>query len=158
MCHDRLPTSINVAKRNGPATGPCALCGVPEDADHAFFRCHLARFAWSAVLEAASVDWDPSSRSEIVSYLSSVQGSSRRIMWTCAAAMLWALWRTRNKFTIEVVFPSHPADVIYKCIIFLQQWAPLGRHQDADLHRHALDRLRLIYSAARAPSSAASAT
>ena len=123
--------------------------GVPEDADHVFFR-----FAWSMVREAASMDWDPRSRSELESSLSSVQGSSRRIMWTCAAAMLWALWRICNKLTIEGVFPSHPADVIYKCIIFLQQWAPLGRHQDADLHRQSLDRLRLVYSASRAPSSA----
>ena len=91
LCQDRLPTSTNLAKRNGPASGPCALCGVPEDADHAFFRCSLARFAWSAVREAAGVDWDPRSRAALVSSLSLVHGPARRVMWTCAAAMLWAI-------------------------------------------------------------------
>lgn len=119
LCQDRLPTSINIAKRNGPAFGPCALCGNPKDADHAFFRCSLARFAWSAVREAAGVDWDPRSCFDLVSYLSLVQGPSRRVMWTCAVAMLWALWHICNKFTIEGVFPSHPADIIFKCIMFL---------------------------------------
>ena len=154
LCQDRLPTSINLAKRNGPASGPCALCGVPEDADHTFFLCSLARFAWSAVREAAGVDWDPRSRPELVSSLSGFQGASRRVMWTCAAAMLWAIWNTRNKFTIEGVFPSHPADVIFKCIVFLQQWASLGRQQDSDLHRQAICRLHAVYSEARAPSPA----
>ena len=153
LCQDRLPTSINLAKRNGPASGPCALCGVPEDADHAFFRCSLARFAWSAVRAAAGVDWDPRSRSELVSSLSLVQGTSRRVMWTCAAAMLWAIWNIRNKFTIEGVFPSHHADVIFKCIVFLPQWAPLGRQQDSDLHRQAICRLRAVYSESRDPPS-----
>ena len=153
LCQDRLPTSINLAKRNGPASGPCALCGVPENADHAFFLCSLARFAWSAVRAAAGVDWDPRSRSELVSALSLVQGTSRRVMWTCATAMLWAIWNICNKFTIEGVFPSHPADVIFKCIVFLQQWAPLGRQQDSDLHRQAICRLRAIYSESRDPPS-----
>ena len=61
MFRDKLPTSLNVAKRNGPANGPCALCGDPEDANHVFFRCPLARFAWSLVRSATRVTWDPRS-------------------------------------------------------------------------------------------------
>ena len=52
MFRDRLPSSNNVAKRNGPSDGSCAICGAHEDANHIFFNCHLARFAWSAVREA----------------------------------------------------------------------------------------------------------
>ncbi|XP_037484841.1 uncharacterized protein LOC119363576 [Triticum dicoccoides] len=34
----------------------------------------------------------------------------------------------------------------------IKQWATLGRQQDADLHRHAIARLRTVYSVSRAPS------
>ena len=133
MCRDKLPTSVNIAKRNGPSNGSCVVCGEPETANHVFFQCHLARFVWSAVQEAIGQDWDPRSCSKLCALLSPVSGSARRVMWCCVGALLWALWHIRNKLTIEGVFPSHPADVIFKCVIFLQQWAPLGRRQDADL-------------------------
>lgn len=55
MFRNKLPTSINIAKRQGPSTGHCAVCVAPEEAYHVFFRCHLARFAWSAVREAVGV-------------------------------------------------------------------------------------------------------
>ena len=43
LCLDKLPTSVNIAKRNGPSNGSCAVCGEPETANHVFFHCHLAR-------------------------------------------------------------------------------------------------------------------
>ena len=49
MFQNRLPTADNVAKRNGPSDGSCVVGGTLEDATHALFRCHLARFSWSAV-------------------------------------------------------------------------------------------------------------
>ena len=45
---DRLPSSNNIALRNGPSDGSCVLCGQHEDSNHIFFNCYLARFAWSA--------------------------------------------------------------------------------------------------------------
>ena len=83
MFRDKLPTSLNVAKRNGPADGPCALCGDPEDANHAFFRCPLARFAWSAVRSAARVTWDPRSAAELIHILDALQGPTKRVVWSC---------------------------------------------------------------------------
>ena len=37
-------SSEQLAKRNGPSDGRCALCGEWEDCDHIFFNCHLAKF------------------------------------------------------------------------------------------------------------------
>lgn len=153
LFRNKLPTSLNVAKRNGPATGPCALCGAPEDANHVFFQCPLARFAWSAVRTAASVQWDPRSSNELVNLLDSVQGSGKRVMWSCAGALLWAIWLTRNKLTIEGCFPSHPANIIYKCNLFLQQCCLLGRRKDAELMKHAQERLLQVYVMAREPAT-----
>ena len=88
LFRDRLPTSNNIAKQNDPASGMCALCGNPDNANHAFFLCPLARFAWSPVRDAAGVTWDPRSSSELVDLLHSVQGQPKWVIWTSIGAML----------------------------------------------------------------------
>ena len=151
LFRDKLPTSLNVAKRNGPATGTCALCGEPEDASHVFFRCAMARFSWRAIRTAAGVQWDP--RSAATQLLDSIHERAKRVMWSCVGALLWVLWLTRNKLTIEGCFPSHPANIIYKCNLFLQQWSPLARRKDAERLKQAQDRLRQVYLLAREPTA-----
>jgi hypothetical protein len=45
-------------------------------------------------------------------------------------AQCWAIWTTRNKFTIEGKFPRQPADCIFKITLSLQLWRPLQRTKD----------------------------
>lgn len=151
MFRNRLPTSDNVAKRQGPSNGTCTLCGNAEDANHVFFRCHLARFVWSAVREAFSQSWNPSSGADLLNILKAHRGSFRRVLWRCVGALLWSLWSIRNKLTIEKKFPSHPADCIFKCHLFLQQWTPLGKRQDTEFMREAMEKIRNIQVIARHP-------
>lgn len=63
MFRKRLPTSDNVAKRQGLSNG---TCGSAVDANHVFFRCHLARFAWSTVREAFGQSWNPSTGADLL--------------------------------------------------------------------------------------------
>ena len=142
MFRDKLPTSLNVAKRNGPASGPCALCGTPEDANHVFFGCSLARFAWSAVRTAAGVQWDPRSAAELVHILDAIQGPAKRVVWSCVGALFWALWLTRNKLTIEHIFPTNPVNCLFKAIIFLQQWRSLIKDGDLEAFDDMLSRMK----------------
>ena len=118
MVRNRLPTSDNVAKRNGPADGTCTLCGLGENANHIFFQCVLARFAWSAVRETFDKNWQPHTSKDLLEILSAQKGPSARVLWRCVGALLWSLWSVRNKFTIEHKFPKHPADILFKCHIF----------------------------------------
>lgn len=143
MFRNRLPTSDNVAKCNGPTDGSCAVCGLGEDANHVFFGCFLARFAWSAIRETFSQNWNPLSGGDLLALLTSQRGTSARIVWRCVGALLWSLWTTRNKIAIEKKFPAHPADIIFKCHLFLQMWTPLGKPRDAERMRE-IDRLRQI--------------
>ena len=149
MLRNRLPTSDNVAKRNGPADGTCTVCGLGEDANHVFFRCHLARFAWSAVREAFHSNWNPASGNDLIAILKTTRGTGSRIAWRCVGALLWAIWTTRNKITIEKKFPNHPADVIFKCHLFLQMWTPLGKERDAERMTEAMEHIKSIQTRAR---------
>jgi hypothetical protein len=58
-------------------------------------------------------------------------------MWIFFAAQCWALWTTRNNFTIERKFPRQPTDIIFKLMLSLQLWRPLQKPKD----RGALDEL-----------------
>ena len=154
LFRNRLPTSANVAKRNGPSSGLCAICNTMEDANHVFFRCPLARFAWSAVRAATNTNWDPRSAADLAAIVASTMGGSKRVLWSCLGALAWAMWLTRNKIAIEGIFPSHPANILYKCNILMQQWSLLAKHKDADKMKQAQDRLRQVYVLAREPPAA----
>ena len=41
-------------------------------------------------------------------------------------------------------FPAHPADIIFKCHIFLQAWAPLGKTSDEDCITEIMEQIKLI--------------
>ena len=73
------------------------------------------------------------------------------MMWSCVGELLWAMWLTRNKFTIGGCFPSHPANIIFKCNLLLQQWSPLGKRRDAEMLQTAQLRLMQVYVLAREP-------
>ena len=150
LFRDRLPSSNNIAIRHGPSDGSCALCGAHEDANHIFFQCHLARFAWSAVREAFAQNWNPHTVSDLRGILLAHRGSFGRVLWRCVGALCWSQWTTRNKMTIEHKFPNHPADIIFKCHLFLQTWTPLGKRRDADRMMEAMERIRTIQVEARA--------
>lgn len=46
------------------------------------------------------------------------------------AGLCWSLWTTRNKFTIEHVFPRKPTDLLFKLATVLQLWRPLTKEED----------------------------
>jgi hypothetical protein len=125
LSRGRLPCNDQIHARGGCADGLCALCGQVETVDHLFFQCPLACFLWSGVRDQFSVDWNPKSRVQWFAILNSLNPKTQRPVWVFFAALAWALWTTRNKFTIERKFPRHPADVVYKLIISLQLWRPL---------------------------------
>ena len=155
MFRNRLPTSDNVAKRNAPADGTCTTCGLGENANHVFFGCVLARFAWSAVRDAFKQNWNPQSSHDVLSILTAQRGANARIVWRCVGALLWSLWTVRNKITIEHKFPTHPADIIFKCHIFLQVWASLGKKRDFERMNEAMELIKSSMMKARHGTMAA---
>ncbi|XP_071683729.1 uncharacterized protein [Lolium perenne] len=60
MSRGRLPSNDQILKRRGPSDGLCALCGLPENVNHIFFRCVLAQFVWAGVRDMLGVTWNPS--------------------------------------------------------------------------------------------------
>ena len=53
-------------------------------------------------------------------------------------------------------FPIHPADIIFKCHIFLQVWAPLGKKRDEERMKETMDLIKSTMVKARQDGSTAS--
>jgi hypothetical protein len=75
------------------------------------------------------------------------QGASKRFLWTLFAALSWALWTTRNKFSIEAKFPKRLANCIFKTTIFLQLWRPLQKPEVQAMLDEAVPKLKEFFAA-----------
>jgi hypothetical protein len=42
---DKQPSNLQIATRNGPSNGACAMCGAPEDTAHILFSYSLGKFS-----------------------------------------------------------------------------------------------------------------
>jgi hypothetical protein len=146
---DKLPCSLQIASRHGLANGCCALCGNPENAAHIFFQCSLASFAWTVLRQLLGCNWRPANFALFHHIVSSLSGSPRRLLWLLFLAQSWVLWRIRNKLTIEIKFPNHPADIIYKMTIFLQLWSKHSKSRDQEGLCWMINELRELYFSAR---------
>jgi hypothetical protein len=142
----KLPCSLQVAKRKGPSNGLCALCGEPEDCDHIFFKCALARFLWAGVRELLHCSWNPAGAGDFLAISHGLAGAYRRVVWYSFAALAWALWNIRNKLTMEGVLIGKPADALFKMIVYMQQWRMLVKWKDRGLVDAAMDSLRRMHT------------
>ena len=143
---DRLPSGTQLATRQGPSDGKCALCGQVEDATHIFFKCSMAVFMWSVVRQVLGRTWCPQNFAHFFALLSSFSGRTRRLIWLLFLAQAWALWAVRNKLAIEKKTVNHPADIIFKTMIFLQAWIPPLKSQDKEGARWLVAKLRELHS------------
>jgi hypothetical protein len=149
LIRSRLPSSDQVARRRGPSNGLCSLCGEPEDCNHIFFACHLARFMWAGARELLGTSWNPAGAGDFIALAQGLPGPLRRIAWFTFAAQCWALWNIRNKLTIEGTLIGHPADVFFHMSRHMQCWRALVRPRDRALLDEVLREVRRLHARAK---------
>lgn len=97
-----------------------------EDANHVFFNCVLANFAWTYFREILWWKRCPVSLEDFhLCWLDCWGANNCHIVLLSFAALIWTLWKIRNKLAIEGVFSKHPHEVIFKFMSCLQQWQVL---------------------------------
>uniref|UniRef100_A0ACD5TZU3 Uncharacterized protein n=1 Tax=Avena sativa TaxID=4498 RepID=A0ACD5TZU3_AVESA len=155
LLRDRLPSGVEVAKRRGPGTGLCPLCGTPETWSHILFSCSAARALWSFVQEALGPAWQAQELGEFLQTQANRAGGGRRLFWLVFAGISWTLWNVHNKMVIENIFPSRVTDPVFSFLGFLQQWSPLVQQRDRSSFDDTLRTLRTaaLPLSAPAPSS-----
>uniref|UniRef100_A0A453EVL0 Uncharacterized protein n=1 Tax=Aegilops tauschii subsp. strangulata TaxID=200361 RepID=A0A453EVL0_AEGTS len=96
----RIPSGVEVRKRNGPGTGLYPLCGVPEDSNHIFFTCLSAQFLWGCFREVVGGNWCHTNFPDMFAELQASFPHSRHIRWLEIGTLAWTLWTIRNRFVI----------------------------------------------------------
>lgn len=119
LVRGRLPSGIEVVKRNGPGDGQCPLCEVLEDSNHIFFICPSARFLWSCLREVVGGRWCHDNLPDLFWEVQTHQPSIRPTLWVVVGVLSWTLWTVCNKLVIEHVIALRATDVIYKLCGFL---------------------------------------
>jgi hypothetical protein len=152
LLRGRLPAGDQLVKRHGPSDGRCALCGEPEDCNHIFFGCNLARFMWAGVRELLGCDWNPAGAGQFLGLVQGLSGALRRLVWFTFAAQSWALWNIRNKLAIEGRLINNPADAILHMSLNMQRWRVLVRPRDRRLLDEAMLEVRRLRTRARGNS------
>ena len=99
----RVPSRVEVLKRNGPGDGMCPLCGTVEDSNHIFFACVTAQFLWSCFREAVGGHWCHTNVPDLFAEIQSVPPSARHIRWMTIGVLVWTLWTVRDKLVIQRV-------------------------------------------------------
>ena len=128
----RIPSGVEVRKRNGPGSGLCPLCGTPEDSNHIFFSCVSAQFMWSCFREAVGGDWCHTNFPDLFAELQNSPLPSRHIRWLEIGVLAWTLWTIRNKLVIQRIPLRRANDALFKLSGYLQLWQPLSLPQDRD--------------------------
>lgn len=132
LYQDRLPTAVNLKTKNWKGNVNCSLCGVPEDTNHIFFNCVLAKFTWTCTKEFLNWDKIPESLEGFQMHWLDVRGAnSYQIVIFNFAALVWTIWKVRNKMAIEKTFPNQPIEVIFKFVSCLQRWRVLIKKRGA---------------------------
>jgi hypothetical protein len=115
-----------------------------EDADHLLFKCPMAEFMWAFVREALGWNGYPRSMRELLSdWLPVKFGTSFQTGFTCFAGLAWALWTTRNKISIQKMFPEKSIIVVYNALSYIQKWRvqmkPLEKNSAMELTKRVMD-------------------
>lgn len=127
----RLPSGVEVLKRQGPGDGICPLCGTVETSNH-IFSCVSAQFLWGCLREVIGGNWCHTNFPDLLSEVQSSPLTGRHIRWLLIGVLAWTLWTVRNKLVIQRVPLRRATDAVFKMCGFLQLWRPLSRHQDRD--------------------------
>ena len=125
---NRILTKDNLSKKGWKGAKFCEFCDCEESVNHLFFSCSLAKFLWNIVGCALGSQRAPMSFFDLCqNWLSSYTGKDRVVVLLGSAALLWSIWKTRNKSCFQSVMPSGSTDIIFLVCSLLDSWKNLQK-------------------------------
>uniref|UniRef100_A0A0A9FMG5 Reverse transcriptase zinc-binding domain-containing protein n=1 Tax=Arundo donax TaxID=35708 RepID=A0A0A9FMG5_ARUDO len=131
MMHNRLQVGAVLKKRGWSGSELCCVCSQKETTNHIFFACTISKFAWSCFRECFEWEDLPSSVADLwENWIPKKFGVTCKLAIFMFSGLAWAIWKTRNKMSIEKKFPKSSSDAVFTGICFLQKWSILLKEND----------------------------
>jgi hypothetical protein len=84
------------------------------------FTCHVARYAWSIVACVLDKDITPGNMGEICGWIYEFRDSDFfNVVASGVAAVLWSMWKIRNRAKFDKVYPVDPNSIMYRIVLIL---------------------------------------
>ena len=113
-------TKDNLIKRNWQGSACCVFCGNDENINHLFFECSLAKMMWTIMRFAFNIPRNPENVEDLLGpWINRFRGSLKKNMLVGISAILWTIWKLRNKAIFEndkVTDPSVPVHLVANLI------------------------------------------
>lgn len=123
LIQDKLQTGVNLKKKKWKGDMNCCLCGKPENADHLFFNCILAKTVWTCFKEALGWNKIPQGLQEVFDEWIPLGSHNYHVKLFILSIVLWGIWNVRNKMCIEKVFVGSSKEIFLQIVGFHTEMA-----------------------------------
>jgi len=118
-------TKDNLAKRNWSGSKKCCFCDHNEIIQHLFYDWQHAKIIWRVVQVATGLTPPKSMTHMFRNWLTCISMKQRRLIFVGAAALIWAIWCTRNDLIFEKKIFSSFMRAVFRGAYWLRFWSQL---------------------------------
>lgn len=92
-----------------------------------FFDCPLAKMIWNIII--CAFNFKPTlNRTQVIgTWLSGYDKNMKNLLMVGISAVVWAIWKTRNRACFDNVLPKTPTEVVYLVCNLIESWALLQK-------------------------------
>ncbi len=94
-----------------------------------FFDRPLARLMWNTAICVLNLNPALDSQNMFGDWLKKLDKNMKDLVMVGMAAIIWAIWKSRNKACFEKVYPKDPTDVIFLACHWVDSWALLQKEE-----------------------------
>jgi hypothetical protein len=113
MFQDKIKSADQLKKWNWKGDFNCQLCGRKEDLNHIMFTYVSSRFIWITLKEMFG--WQCCHKlfdDFVLNWVGNKSPKRNSLFWFGLGVVCWALWKVRNKMTIEKKMVKSPSVII----------------------------------------------
>nr|CAE04469.3 OSJNBa0029L02.10 [Oryza sativa Japonica Group] len=126
---NKILTKDNLFKRGwrkGKAN--CQFCDQTETLQPLFY-CPLARLLWNIVKCALNINSVLNRQDLFGSWMNKIDKFTKKLVVVGLAAIIWTIWKFRNKACFEKKLPADPTDLVFMACSLVDSWATLQKQE-----------------------------
>jgi hypothetical protein len=141
---NRILTKENLKKKGWKKVELREFCDDHETEEHLFFLCPLAKYIWNVVSVSLGISKIPECFVDLYrDWFNMYSGRDRKAVIVGSVAVVWTIWKTRNKSCFQKIRPGDPTSVITLVCHFINTWSNMQKNGLQKLCYRGLERWRM---------------